>query len=256
MQRNFKVIFNALLFIFIFIDIVYLIFMTLDFALNLKPSILGFIKFDLAVSALIIFHSLYRIYQEKNKKQYISKNWIDIFAMVPVAFIVILASAESNLIIVILFLIRIYALIRYMLKIRSIVRFTEKTKLDIATLILLGTFIFGSLIFFWVESPFNHQVASLDDSAFFMVVSMSTTGYGNIVPITGIGKLVSVIAILVGLGYTGWVTAAIASSLIEELRKERKEEFKRQNELIKVILKKLDKIENEVEEIKNSKEIK
>jgi voltage-gated potassium channel len=169
--------------------------------------------------------------------------------MVPVAFIVILASTESNLIIVILFLIRIYALIRYMLKIRTIVRFTEKTKLDVATFILLGTFIFGSLIFFWVESPLNSQVASLDDSAFFMIVSMSTTGYGNIVPITGIGKLVSVIAILVGLGYTGWVTAAIASSLIEELRKERKAELEDQKVTMENILKKLDKIENKIEEM-------
>ncbi|MDI6723079.1 MAG: ion channel [Methanobacterium sp.] len=253
MQRNFKVIFNVFLFIFIFIDVVFLIFITLDFALSLRPSMLEFIRYDLIVSILIILHVLLRMNREKNRRQYLIKNWIDIFAVVPVAFIVILLSSEPALIIVALFLIRIYALIRYLLKIRSIIRFTEKTKLDIATFLLLGTFIFGSLIFFWVESPVNPQVTNLDSAAFFMIVSMSTTGYGNIVPYTSIGTLVSAIAIIIGIGYTGWVTAAIASSLIEELRKERKEEIKKQNAAMKNIIEKLDKIEKELEEIKNSK---
>lgn len=251
MQRNFKVIFNTFLFIFIFIDIVYLIFLTVDFAFNLKPSILGFIRFDLIVSFLIIFHSLFRIYKEKNKAHYFTKNWIDIFAMVPVAFIVILLSAEPNLIIAVFILIRILALIKYLGKIRSIIRFAEKTRLDYATFILLGTFIFGSIIFYWVESPVNPNVTNIDNSAFFMIVSMSTTGYGNVVPFTGIGALVTAVAILVGVGYTGWATAAIASSLIEELRKERKEEINKQNESMETILRKLDKIENELEVIKD-----
>ncbi len=250
MQRNFKVIFNAFLFIFIFIDIIFLIFMALSFALNLKTTILGLIEFDLIVSVLVIFHALSRLNKAKNKKQFMAKNWMDIFAIVPVAYIVIVLAPTANLIIIILFLIRIHALIRYLLKIRDIIRFTEKTKLDVATFILLGSFIFGSLIFFWIESPVNPEVTNLDDSAFFMIVSMTTVGYGNIVPYTGIGKLVSVIAIIVGVAYTGWITAAIASALIEELRKERKKEIKRQNESMENILEKLDKIEKELEEVK------
>jgi voltage-gated potassium channel len=247
MQRNFKIIFNAFLFIFLFADIVFLIFIALDFALGLKPSILGLIEFDIIVSLLIIFHSLFRINKAKNKRHYLSENWTDIFAMVPIAYIILLLLPEANLIVVVMFLIRMYALFKYLFKIRDIIRFTEKTKLDVATFVLLGTFIFGSLIFFWVESPVNFEVTNIDDAAFFMIVSMSTTGYGNIVPITGIGKLVSAIAIIVGVVYTGWVTAAIASSLIEELRKERKEEIKIQNEAMKNVIKKLDK---ELEEIK------
>lgn len=251
MQRNFKIIFNAFLFIFLFIDIVFLIIMALNFILNLKTSILWLIEFDLIVSALVTFHVLFRLNQEKNKRQYMAKNWLDIFAIVPVAYIVILLSPAANLIIVILFIIRIYALIRYLFKIRDIIIFTEKTKLDVATFVLLGTFIFGSLIFFWFESPINPQVTNVDNAAFFMIVSMSTTGYGDIVPYTGIGKLVSSIAIIVGVGYTGWVTAAIASSLIEELKEERKNEINKQNESMETIMGKLNKIENELNELKN-----
>lgn len=254
MQRDFKLIFNALLFVSILIDVIFLIFITLDFALNLKPSILGLIRFDLVVSVLIIFHTLFRINKDKNKRHYLVKNWIDIFAMLPLAYIVILISPNNHYLVILLLLIRIYALFNYMVKIRAIMRLTRKTKLDYATFILLFTLIFGSILFFWVESPVNPQASSLDNSLFFMIVSMTTVGYGNIVPFTGIGKLIAVIGIVVGVAYTGWVTAAIASSLIEELRKERKKEIEKQNESMENIIERLDRIEKELGEIKNSKD--
>lgn len=253
MQRNFKLIFNALLFIFIFVDIIILIFLTLDFAFNLSPSI-GMIRLDLFASLLIVIHAALRITVQENKYQYITKNWFDIFAIVPLAYIVILIFPNTYLIVILLFLVRIYALYKYMLKIRSIIGFTRKTKLDYATFILLLTLIFGSIIFFWAESPVNPQASTLDNSVFFMIVTMSTVGYGNVVPYTGLGKLIAVTAIVVGLGYTGWVTAAIASSLVEEFRKKSKKDISEQKKSLSNILEKLDKIEKELAEMKNRKD--
>ncbi len=253
MQRNFKVIYNALLFVSIIIDILVLIFLTLDFALGLNPSIINLVRFDLIVSILIIFQSISWIKKQENKKQYLAKNWNNIFAMIPLAFIVLLIHPNNYLLIIIFLLARIYALIKYSMKIKDIITITEKTKLDYATFVLIGTFVFGSLLFFWVESPVNPQAATLDDSAYFMIVTMSTVGYGNIIPYTGIGRLISVIAIIVGVGYAGWVTAAIATSLIEQLREERKKETEKETKSIEMILNKLDKIEKELEEIKSQK---
>jgi len=250
MQRNFRLIYNALLFIFIFIDIIILTFLTLDFAFNLKATVV-MVRFDVFASILILIHTSLRLSVQENKYEYITKNWFDIFAIVPLAYIVILLFPNTYLIVIALLLLRIYALYKYMLKIRSIIGFTRKTKLDYATFILLLTLIFGSLIFFWAESPVNPQASTLDNSVFFMIVTMSTVGYGNIVPYTGIGKIIAVIGIIVGLGYTGWVTAAIASSLVDEFRKKSKKEITEQRESMSIILNKLDKIEKELEEIKN-----
>ncbi|MGZ7136231.1 MAG: ion channel, partial [Methanobacterium sp.] len=173
--------------------------------------------------------------------------------IIPVAYLGILIFHNNYLLIIILFLLRIYALYRYMLKIREIIKFTRKTKLDSATFVLLFTLIFGSLIFYLVESPINPSASTYDNSLFFMIVTMSTVGYGNIVPYTGIGKIIAIIAIVVGLGYTGWVTAAIASSLVEEFRKKSKETISETEKSLSTILKKLDKIEKELEEIKKEK---
>ena len=253
MQRNFKLIFNALLFVSILIDILILIFIALDFALSLKSVILSLVNFDIVVSLLIIFQSTFWIRRQSNKKAYLLKNWIYIPAMIPFAYLIIVLSPNMRFLVVVLLLIRIYALIKYAMRIKDIIRITERTRLDSATFILIGTFVFGSLLFFWVESPVNPQASTLDDAAYFMIVTMSTVGYGNIVPYTGAGRLISVVAIIVGVGYAGWVTAAIATSLIEQLREERKKETQKEVKSMEIILNKLDKIEKELEEIKSQK---
>ncbi|OEC87775.1 MULTISPECIES: ion channel [Methanobacterium] len=253
MQRNFKLVFNALLFVSIFMDILILIFLALDFALSLKPVILSLVNFDIIVSLLIILQSAKWIKKQEHKKRYLTKNWIYIPAMIPFAYLIILLSPHMHYLVVILLLFRIYALFKYAMRIKDIIRITEKTRLDYATFILVGTFVFGSLLFFWVESPVNPQASTLDDAAYFMIVTMSTVGYGNIVPYTGIGRFISVIAIIVGVGYAGWVTAAIATSLIEQLREERKTESEKEVKSLEIILDKLDKIEKELEELKSQK---
>jgi voltage-gated potassium channel len=253
MQRNFKLIFNGLLLISIVFNILILILLTLDFALSFKPSILDLVKFDLTVSFLIILRTFFRLKNEKNKRQFISRNWIDVLAIIPLAYLAILIFPNAYLLVIVLLLVRIYALFKYMLEIRDVIRLTRKTKLDYATVILLITLIFGSILFFLVESPVNPSASTLDSSVFFMIVSMTTVGYGNTVPYTRVGQLIAVTAIVVGIAYTGWVTAAMASSLIEDFRKKRAAETERLIKSIENILEKLDKIENELEEIKKEK---
>lgn len=250
MDRNFKLIFNGLLLISIVFNILILILLVLDFALNFKPSILSIVRFDLFVSFLIIFRTIFRLKNEKNKSQFLSKNWIDVLVIIPLAYLAILVSPNAYLLVIVLLLVRIYALFKYMIEIRDVIRLTRKTKLDYATVILLTTLIFGSILFYLVESPVNPTASTLDNSMFFMIVSMTTVGYGNTVPVTRIGQLIAVTAIVVGVAYTGWVTAAMASSLIEDFRKKRKIEIEKTNEAIEKIIEKLDKIENELEEIK------
>lgn len=70
------------------------------------------------------------------------------------------------------------------------------TPARIATLLLtLVTIIISGTIFFrWAEGW------SWLDSYFFTVVTLSTVGYGNLVPATDIGKIGTTLFILVGLG--------------------------------------------------------
>lgn len=55
---------------------------------------------------------------------------------------------------------------------------------------------------------------SLLDAAFFSVVTISTVGYGNLVPETAVGKLFAMFYILVGLGVFVAAASAVAEALL------------------------------------------
>ena len=202
------------------------------------------------VSFLIIIDIVFRLDKEKNKSQYLTWHWIDVLTIIPFAYLAISIFPNYSLLVIILLLVRIFTLFKYLSKLRKIRNLARKTKLDYATFVLLITFIFGSVLFFLVESPVNPTASTLDSSVFFIIISMTTVGYGNTVPFTHTGQLIAVIAIIVGIGYTGWVTAAIASSLVDEFIRESDKQIEKQNKSKEIILEKLDKIEKELEEMR------
>ena len=70
------------------------------------------------------------------------------------------------------------------------------TRFRVATLVFtLVLIIAGGTVFFrWAEGW------SWLDAYFFTVVTLSTVGYGNLVPMTAIGKIGTTVFILLGLG--------------------------------------------------------
>ncbi len=70
------------------------------------------------------------------------------------------------------------------------------TRFRVATLVFtLVLIIAGGTVFFrWAEGW------SWLDAYFFTVVTLSTVGYGNLVPVTAIGKIGTTVFILLGLG--------------------------------------------------------
>ncbi len=70
MDRNFKLIFIGLLSIYILINILFLIILSLEFAFNLKLSILDLLKFNLIISFLIIIQLISRLSKERKTKNY------------------------------------------------------------------------------------------------------------------------------------------------------------------------------------------
>ena len=70
MDRNFKLIFIGSLSIYILINILFLIILSLEFAFNLKLSILDLLKFNLIISFLIIIQLISRLSKERKTKNY------------------------------------------------------------------------------------------------------------------------------------------------------------------------------------------
>jgi len=73
---------------------------------------------------------------------------------------------------------------------------------------------------------------SLGDALYFSVVTMSTVGYGDVVPFTGAGRFVAGVMILTGVGSFMTAVAATADHLLS--RREQKERMEKLNMVIGV----------------------
>jgi voltage-gated potassium channel len=83
-----------------------------------------------------------------------------------------------------------------------------KTRLKVFLLAFLVIMIFGTIGFEIIEGK------SLVDSAYFVIVTMATVGYGDIHPATGAGKIFTVVLIIMGVGtFVGLIANATETML-------------------------------------------
>lgn len=79
------------------------------------------------------------------------------------------------------------------------------------TVVILVT-LAGTMIYL-IESEKNEQLRSIPDGIYWAIVTMTTVGYGDVVPGTPLGKLVSAVLILLGYSLiivpTGFVSAEL-----------------------------------------------
>ncbi|NOR55677.1 MAG: hypothetical protein GQ531_05665 [Sulfurovum sp.] len=76
------------------------------------------------------------------------------------------------------------------------------------------TFTFGS-IFYLLEYGINENIHSYLDALYWALVTISTVGYGDISPVTELGKVVSMFGIVVGIGMISFVTSVMVSAFSE-----------------------------------------
>ena len=69
----------------------------------------------------------------------------------------------------------------------------------------------GALIAFLAEHPVNPEFATFGDSLWWSIVTLTTVGYGDIVPVTTTGRIASVMIMLTGVAVLGLLAGTLAS---------------------------------------------
>lgn len=109
------------------------------------------------------------------------------------------------------------------------------------------TIVFGSLVIYSVESPHpDSQINTMLDAVWWTVATVTTVGYGDIVPVTETGKIVAIFYMFFGIG----VLALFISVLGTQFYKNRflKEE-KEMSHAQKLILDRMDDLEQNQEKL-------
>jgi voltage-gated potassium channel len=102
---------------------------------------------------------------------------------------------------------------------------TRKEELFIAAILIFMTLVVSSTVMFYIENPAQpDKFSSILHTLWWGVVTLSTVGYGDMYPITPLGKLVGGVVALSGIALFALPAGIIAAGLVESLHHRNKED--------------------------------
>ncbi len=157
---------------------------------------------------------------KKVLKKILLKKWEYIkspFAIID--FLAILPGFRSLRILRIFVIFRLFKVLRYTKSINTFLEVLASKKFELTILLLavgFVTFIGGAIIYVF-EAHVNEKIDTIFDAIYWSLITISTVGYGDITPITEEGKILTMILIIVGIGFISFSTSIIASAFTEKL---------------------------------------
>jgi voltage-gated potassium channel len=78
-------------------------------------------------------------------------------------------------------------------------------------LVAIGVVVVGAVVAYYAEHPTNPDYKTFGDSLWWAIVTLTTVGYGDIVPITSTGRWAGVFIMVTGIGVLGVLAGSLAS---------------------------------------------
>ena len=122
-------------------------------------------------------------------------------------------------------LFRFLKLLRYTRSINQFVEVLSNKKFELLTLLFLLIFVMmtGAIAIYVLEDTHNPNINGMFDALYWSLVTISTVGYGDISPVTEMGRVIAMIIILFGIAMISFATSVIVSAFSERLHKLKEE---------------------------------
>jgi len=163
--------------------------------------------FEAALTAVFLAEFASRFGASRDRRRYLRGHWIDIVALIPVARGLRIAR-----------LLRVLRLTRFFASsYRALVRAERMRGAEGIALVVVGwsaVTVICCIAFYAVEADVNPQLRSPIDALWWGVTTLSTVGYGDVIPVTEEGRLVASALMLLGIGLFGAITAIVTSTLV------------------------------------------
>jgi voltage-gated potassium channel len=151
---------------------------------------------------------------------------IDLISVLPFYLVLLFPSMIFIHSISILRLLRLLKMSRYSESVRTLgtVLHDKKEELIATAFAVFIILIFASSIMYFVESEAHPKAfGSIPDAMWWGVVTLTTVGYGDIYPITPLGRFLGAILAFLGIGIFALPAGIIASGFSEEVQNKRQQ---------------------------------
>lgn len=144
---------------------------------------------------------------------------IDLLAFAPSAIALVMGDRHT---LVLFGMLPFLKLVRYSPALRSLLAalHAERRTLFGCIVILTGAvLLFASLLYAIEHNVQPEKFGTIPQAMWWAIVTLGTVGYGDVVPVTPLGKFVSVFAIVVGFAMIALPVAIISTAFAEEVRR-------------------------------------
>jgi len=144
---------------------------------------------------------------------------IDLLAFLPAAIALVVGDRAALALVGVL---PFFKLVRYSPAMRSLLAalHAERRTLFGCLVILAGAvLVFASLLYAIERDAQPDKLGTLPQAMWWAIVTLGTVGYGDVIPVTPLGKMVSVFAIIGGLAMIALPVAIISTAFADEVRR-------------------------------------
>lgn len=216
-------IFDIALIILILTNVIVLMLESVeDFAITYAKV---FHVLDYVFMIVFTLEYLLRLYCVRSAREYAKSFYgiIDLLAILPSYIEFILPSWHMLMIIRsfrLLRIFRIFRMVRFLDESRYLVfallRSFNKIMVFLIFIVLLTIFL-GSLMYV-LEYKYNPGFHSIPQSIYWAIVTITTVGYGDIAPVTAIGKIIASFIMILGYAIIAVPTGIISASVVSKYR--------------------------------------
>ncbi len=150
---------------------------------------------------------------------------IDIVAILPTWLMLLVPGTQTLVIVRLLRVLRIFRVLRLMqfvgegrLLVEALKNSVHQIFLFLFTVFLLVT-LFASLMY--MIEPAEAGFTSIPISIYWAIVTLTTVGYGDIVPVTPLGQAISTLVMLIGYSIIAVPTGVFSAEVIRSIRSDR-----------------------------------
>ncbi|WP_296881206.1 ion channel [uncultured Methanobrevibacter sp.] len=197
----------------------------------------GVYSFDIILCVVLWIEFIYSYLKSDNKKQYLIENSLSILGMLPINFVFLRALRLLKLI----QLIKLFVLARDSEK--NLSNFLKHTYLDKIILVAI-IFIFILTVSVRILEP---NITDINTAFWYIIVSITNTGYGDIVPSSLSGRIVGIIAMIGGILVFASFTAVISSLYISKIGQDNHDDL---NTKIENLTSEIERLNEKIDELK------
>lgn len=171
---------------------------------------------DLGICVIFLYDFFHFFFTSEDKWKYLKKRWIDFIASIP--FIGVLRILRMARIFRAVRTLKVFKILKGLKSFAPIINWISENKLRnilvIYVFILVMIMIYCSIAFYNFEKNINEFF----DAFWWSFTTVTSISYGDIIPITKIGKIIAMILSLAGMGLFSVITAELSANFYKIIK--------------------------------------